>query len=105
MTARERYLYLISALLLAVSNPLAAMADPDSGSESTAQSTDAMTKDDAQNSGTDITRPVNSFEVSIGSGVANFIAVVSGGHARIASTICASHQAYGITRKKDEVDR
>src|ERR1019366_8133059 len=45
----------------------------------------------------------SSKTASIGRGVANFMAVVSTGRVRIASTICADHQAYGIKRIKDEV--
>jgi Putative MetA-pathway of phenol degradation len=69
MTAMPRryYLWFLSALLAASSNfPLAAAAEPDSaGSQGTAPPSDAMTEGDTQNSGNDLTRPVNSFEVRL----------------------------------------
>jgi len=45
----------------------------------------------------------SSRTASIGSGVANFMTAVSIARVRIASTICAGHEAYGIKRIKDEV--
>jgi Putative MetA-pathway of phenol degradation len=69
MTAMPRryYLWFLSALLAASSNfPLAAAAEPDSaGSQGTAPPSDAMNEGDTQNSGNDLTRPVNSFEVRL----------------------------------------